>query len=800
MKLSRNWLSKYIDLSGISDHDIFLRLTMTTAEFEEYEVIGSHFDTVRVGKVLEKKKHPDADKLSLCQVQVGSKIYNIVCGATNVDKDQTVAVALEGTLLPGNLEIKKAKVRGELSEGMILSKSELGLEEKSNGIWLLDHNLESGITLKQALGFGSDTVFEIDNKSLTHRPDLWNHIGFARELAAIYKKELILPKLPQIEKTQTPEIDVRIENPADCPRYSGLVIDNIRVEPSPIWLSQHLAAIGMRSINNIVDITNFVMLEMGEPLHAFDRHRLTGKNITVRRALENEELITLDSVKRKLQKEDLIIADDSGPIALAGVMGGEKTEVQEKTTEIFLEAANFHPAFIRKTAARHDLRTDASLRFEKSLDANLTESAILRTWGLIKEIYPQASCRNFVDAYPSPRKEITLKLTHSFIEKRLGLEIAKSEILDILNRLTLVTSEKSGEYTVQVPSYRATKDISIAEDIIEEIGRVIGYDKIPPAAPQVPVVPTPKLPFRLFEHRTRNIMSGSCHADEVFLYSFYGPKILEKMNLPQGRELKLKNWLSDEMDRLRLDLLPGIVKAVSLNLRFANIFRIFEIGRIYLPDENKSKLAREETHLAFAACEGPEIEAPFYLARQNLDLLCENLFIPEIQVERIQANEYPYLHPGRSGRIICLWLNNRIELGIIGELHPMVMKNFDIKTRVAIFDLNLNILHEISQQNLYKFNAPSKFPPAFFELSILAQEKTEVAQIFQILQAARIEYLKKIELIDLFQGENLPQGMKSISLGLAFQKETGTISSDELKALREQSVQILQNAGYPLKS
>lgn len=802
MKLSRNWLSKYVDLSKVSDKEIFERLTMTTAEFEEYEEIRKHFQQVYIGKVTEVNPHPNADKLQVTKVSIADKEYQIVCGAKNVAANQTVAVALEGTTLPGDLTIKNATIRGSDSFGMICSKSELGLEEESEGIWELPDNLKPGQNLAEAMKFTGDTVFEIDNKSITHRPDLWNHLGFARELAAIFGSELQLPQLPELKEDKNPQISIEIENGNDCPRYCGLIIENIKIEESPQWMKDSLEAVGVRSINTIVDVTNYVMLEMGEPLHAFDLEKLQGDKIFIRRAKTGEKIVTLDSQERSLTEDDLVIADQSGPIALAGVMGGESTEVRDDTTKLFLEAANFQPARIRKCANRVNLRTDAALRFEKSLDPAIAAPALARVFQIIQELNPEATARNFVDNFPKPVKEINIEVSHDFLEKRLGINLSSDKVLKILNDLSLKTTEKNGEYSVTIPSYRATKDLSIAEDIVEEIGRVTGYDNIPPMAPQIPVLPTPHHAFRKFEHQLREIASSACHADEVYLYSFYGPKLIQQMNMNGKEELKLQNFLSDEMDRLRIDLMPGLVKAAADNLRYQEKFRLFEIGRIYKHNMDKTKengaypLALEENHLALISVEPAEIDAPFFQGSQLAVTLTGALGL-DCRIERMpDENLRPYLHPGRSAQIL---VNGKV-IGFVGELHPAVMKNFDLRRRMLLLDLHLNPLFDIYSNSSPKFIEPSRYPEAFFELSVLAPEREEVQNILDVIQGAGMKYLEKVELLKIFASDNIPEGKKSVSLGMTFRKENGTIPSEELKKLQDECIQVLAQKGFELRS
>ncbi len=801
MKLSRRWLSQYVNLDGITDQDIFTRLTMTTAEFEEFELIRRHFQKVYIGYVEEAYPHPNSDKLSLTKVKVGNQIYQIVCGAKNVAAGQTVPVALEGTTLPGDMLIRVSEIRGQRSEGMICSKAELGLEDNSEGIWAMEGvQAAPGSTLAEALGMHEDTIYEIDNKSITHRPDLWNHVGFARELAAIYNSSFQPPMPPTIAQEPNPEIQISIENGDDCPRYCGLVVDNIQVTTSPPWLAQSLAAVGVRSINSIVDITNYVMLELGEPLHAFDRQKLTGNTVEIRKAKAGETITTLDSSVRKLTTEDIVIADGSGPIALAGVMGGEATEITNSTTTLFLEAANFRPARIRKTANRLSLRTDAALRFEKSLDPGIADTALFRAWQLILELNPKASCRNYVDAFPKPIQGIRLSVQHAFLEKRLGIQLEKERVLKILNDLSISTTIEKETYQIQIPTYRATKDLSIAEDIVEEIGRVTGYDNIPPQEPRVPVVPTPFLPMRRFEHDMRNILTGSCHADEVYLYSFYGPQLLEQMEMRNSRDLKLRNFLSDEMDRLRSDLMPGLVKAARDNLRYTKNFRIFEMGRTYHHQMTSdgalpAPLSREERHLGFIACEGEENQQPYYIGRSVAETILKDLHIQNIIFERDSGESKPYLHPGRSARIV--W--NSQAIGFVGELHPRVMQNFDITTRLVLVDLNIDSLFTAAQESSAHFQEPNRFPPAYLELSLLANQRDEVATMIQALQQGNLDYLARIDLLSIYTGEKLPAGKKSVSLGLTFQKEDGTLPAEVLKNLQEKSIQLLTKAGFPLR-
>ena len=566
MWLSLNIISDIVDIKGLEPQEIAERLTMSTAEIDGIDYMNNHLKTVYTAKIIDILPHPNADKLSLVDLDTGRGNTRVVCGAPNHRKDDIVAFATVGTRFTEDFTVRKTKIRGENSEGMLCSEKELNLSDDHSGIMILPNNTPIGKPLSELYPDFVDVRLEIDNKSINHRPDLWSHIGFAREIAAIFDRNYneIVDLNIENEFKNDDSLIVTIIDPDMAPRYCGLVVKNIKIEESPDWLKARVTSIGMRPINNIVDITNYVMVELGEPMHAFDRQKLRGNEIIVRMAGNGEILKTLDGESHKLTSEDIVISDSGGAIALAGVMGGGESEIDDNTSEIVIEAANFNPVRIRRTANRYNLRTEAAIRFEKYLDPNICNLAVIRCYDLIKQLIPDAvAITKIVDTYPQKAKKITVNITTDFIRKRLGSDITDTRITGILNALDFKPNNNNSKLTLDVPSYRATRDISIPVDIVEEIGRIYGYDNIDPLAPYVPCETPNRNEFRLFERNILEILSKSHHMIEVSHYSFLGKELLDRFDINEDKELRLKNPLSNEQDRLRRSLIPNLIKSMS---------------------------------------------------------------------------------------------------------------------------------------------------------------------------------------------------------------------------------------------
>jgi phenylalanyl-tRNA synthetase beta chain len=798
MWLSLNILSQMVDTAGIKPEEMALRLTMATAEIDSIERMNAHFATIYAAKILDVKPHPNADKLTLVDCDLGNRKIRVVCGAPNHRAGDIVPLATVGTRFGEEMVIKKAKIRGEESEGMLCSAKELGLSEDHSGIMILPPDTKIGASLAELFPHRSDVRFEIDNKSITHRPDLWSHEGFAREIGALFGRPFASVIKYDLLKTfvNKEKLSVRIDNPEASPRYSGLVVSGIRIEESPDWLKAMVESIGMRPINNIVDITNYVMAEIGEPMHAFDRKKLNGNEIIVRLAKDKEPLTTLDGSVFELMAEDIVIADAKGPVALAGVMGGGNSEIEDGTTEIVLEAASFNPVNIRKTANRYAHRTEAAIRFEKALSPELTIPALLRCYELIKRVLPGAEAAStIIDTYPVKQKPITMATTTDFIRARIGQEIDDARITSILTSLDFKLKQSGSALTIDVPSYRATKDISIPEDIVEEVGRIYGYDNIPPRAPSVPCEPPSRNLFRLYERKVKSILAGHLNMIEVSGYSFIGEDTLAKLGINEDRELRLSNPLSSEQDRLRRSLVPFIVSTIRYNSRFHDDFAIFELARVYLKKDRKSPdLASERTMVAGAVFRKKPGDPLFYSAKQIASGLLHKLQIADWKLAPESADLPPYAHPGRAMNLL---VDNKVA-GRVFELHPETLAAFDIAGAAALFDIDIDALYNATRSETV-FAELQKYPDVPFEVSVLADSTVYASDICDIIRASGSELVQSVSVVSTYEGNPIPEGKKSISVRVVFSSRERTLTPAEVEKLQKQTVNALASKGFPLR-
>ncbi|MCU0820944.1 MAG: phenylalanine--tRNA ligase subunit beta [Spirochaetes bacterium] len=798
MRLSLNILSEIVDISGISPEDIAHRLTMSTAEIDGIEYMNGHLNSVITAKVENVLRHPNADKLTLVDLSAGDKKYRVVCGAPNHKTGDIVALATPGTKLSEEFTVQKARIRGESSDGMLCSEKELGISDDHSGIMILPSGTQTGVPLSKIMPQRTDVVLDIDNKALTHRPDLWSHVGFSREVAALFNRKSKNPVNFEIGKTfkNADKLSVIIENPEASSRYCGLIVKNISVAESPDWLKAKVISIGMRPINNIVDITNYVMAELGEPMHAFDRKKLTGNDIIVKMAKDGGEIKTLDGNIRKLTADDIVIADSGGSIALAGVMGGADSEIDADTTEIVLEAANFNSVNIRKTAARHGLRTEAAVRFEKSLDPELCGAAIIRCYDLIKQIIPAAEAASaIIDNYPVKRPKITIKTDTDFIRRRIGNAVPDDKILSILKGLEFKVTVRDKNLEIEVPTYRATGDIDIPEDIVEEVGRIYGYDSITPLPALVPCA-TPRLnEKRLFERRIKDILSRDHHLTEVSNYSFVNETVLNRLKINENRELRLRNPLSSEQDRLRRSLIPNLVMNIELNQRYHDAFRIFEFGRVYLKEDRKSKELAAENNYVTGAVYQRKAKAPlFYDAKNVATDLLEQLRIKNVKYAAASEGMPPYAHPGKSLEII---VDNK-KAGLIFELHPKTIEDFELKGTAALFDINADILFA-SAKTVISFSELQKFPDVPFEISVLSGRQVYSAGILSIIEKTNSDHIKSTEVISIYEGKPVPEDMKSVSIRIIFAAKDKTLSPQDIDGLQKKVIDSLAKAGYNLR-
>ncbi len=798
MWLSLNLLSRMVDTDGITPEEIAHRLTMSTAEIESIDYMNSHFRTIYSAKILDVTKHPDADKLTLVDLDTGKEKYRVVCGASNHKKGDTVALATAGTRFSEEFEIKKTKIRGEESSGMLCSEKELGLSEDHSGIMILPKDTELGVPLSELFPHWVDARFEIDNKSITHRPDLWSHHGFAREIGALFNREVKNPVNYTLKEKlgSGKNIKVIIESPEGCSRYSGLVVKNIKIGESPGWLKAMVTSIGMRPINNIVDITNYVMVEVGEPMHAFDRKKLNGDTIIVRMAGNGEWLETLDGGKHELCEQDVVIADSKGAVALAGVMGGGNSEIEESTDTIVLEAANFNPVSIRRSSVRYGLRTEASMRFEKSLSPGLTEAALLRCYELIKEIIPEAEAVTpIADAYPVKQEDIEIYTSTDFIRRKLGIEISDSEITGTLTSLGFDLNMTGNEMAISVPPYRATKDISIPADIVEEVGRIYGFDNIKSTAPLVPCTTPEKNTHRDFERKVKEILCSDCCMSEIFGYSFTGEDVLNRLGINTGLELTLKNPLTKDQDRLRRSLVPNIIQNIRLNQKFQDEFSTCELGKVYLKKKKDlSDLPVERMKVAGTVFQKVPGYPVFYDAKNIINILADRLMLKSVKLIPANSGLPSYCHPGRSMRIEI----DGKEAGMIFELHPKTKDDFDIHGSAALFEIDMDACFE-GEKRPVKFTELQKFPEVPFEVSVITDRFVYSSDICDVVRESYKDNVRSVDVITIYEGDPIPREKKSVSLKVVLHSREKTLSPEEIETMQKKIIKNLSKAGYTLR-
>ena len=647
------------------------------------------------------------------------------------------------------------------------------------------------------------TVIEVDNKSLTHRPDLWGHVGFAREVAAILGRPFRHPVAAGGLAADEPDgsgLVVRVEAPELCPRYTAVVIDDIAGTPSPDWLTARLAAVGVRAISLPVDLTNYVMLELGQPLHAFDLAKLRGPAIVVRRARPGETITTLDGVGRKLTSDDLVIADAEAGIALAGVMGSAGSEIDESTRTMVLESANFDPVACRLTATRVGLRTEAVMRFEKSLDPALPPVAARRFVELLKRLRPEARVRGELHdvAVPS-RPPLWIDLDTDFVRRRLGVDLPVERIDAILSSLEFGVVRGDAEHaTIGVPSFRATKDVSTAEDLVEELGRIHGYDNIPPLAPRIVMEPRQRNELRLFERRAKQHLSAALGFDEVMLYTFQSSRGIRLFGLNPARLMKLANPLSEESAFLKRDLLPDLMLLVEKNTGLER-FRLFEYGRTFHkdPPDARGALPREERRLAALVYDRSLKEGAqaFFDIKGALDGLLSRLGLATASWRaRAAADLRCFDHPGRAAVVAV----GEDLVGVAGELHPRVMKELGAPGMAAYFDVDLERLAALPGRAI-AFEELPRFPIVRIDLSIACPERVSAASLLDLAGAVPTAHRREISIIALFRGGSLAPGEKSVTLRLVYRSDERTLTDVEVLAERDHIIAAVKAAGYSVR-
>ncbi|WP_047478347.1 phenylalanine--tRNA ligase subunit beta [Bacillus siamensis] len=795
MFVSYKWLEDYVDLQGIDPAVLAEKITRAGIEVEGIEYKGEGVKGVVIGHVLEREQHPNADKLNKCLVDIGAEEpVQIICGAPNVDKGQKVAVATVGAVLPGNFKIKKAKLRGEASHGMICSLQELGIESKlvakeyAEGIFVFPNDAETGADAMAALQL-DDAILEL---GLTpNRADAMNMLGVAYEVAAILGTEVKLPETSYEKAAEkaADAVSVKIEDTQANPHYAAKIIKNVKIGPSPLWMQTKLMNAGIRPHNNVVDITNFVLLEYGQPLHAFDYDRFGSKEVVVRKAAENETIVTLDEQERKLSSSHLVITNGKKAQAVAGVMGGVESEVREDTTAILLEAAYFDGQTVRKASRDLGLRSEASARYEKGIDPARVLLAAERACSLIQAYAGGEVLSGTVE---ENHLEIEANNIHVSVDKVnavLGMTITKEEIISIYKRLGFAVGEAKDVLVVTVPSRRG--DIKIEEDLIEEAARLYGYDNIPSTLPETAGTTGGLTPYQAKRRKVRRFLEGA-GLSQATTYSLTNDKKAAAFAIEKSFNTMLALPMSEERSILRHSLVPNLLEAVSYNLaRQTDSVALYETGSVFLTKEENTKPVEKE-RVAGAVTglwrknlwQGEKKPVDFFVVKGIVEGLLHQLNVSD-RIEFVQS-ERKNMHPGRTANIL---LNGSLA-GFIGQVHPAMEKELDIK-ETYVFELDLHaLLTEETEPVVY--TAIPKYPSVTRDIALVADKTVTSGQLEAVIKEAGGALLKEVTVFDVYEGEHMEEGKKSVAFSLQYVNPEQTLTEEEVTKVHENVLKALE--------
>ncbi|HDP4240039.1 TPA: phenylalanine--tRNA ligase subunit beta [Staphylococcus aureus] len=785
MWISNEWLKEYVTIDD-SVSDLAERITRTGIEVDDLIDYTKDIKNLVVGFVKSKEKHPDADKLNVCQVDIGEdEPVQIVCGAPNVDAGQYVIVAKVGGRLPGGIKIKRAKLRGERSEGMICSLQEIGISSNyipksfESGIYVFSESQVPGTDALQAL-YLDDQVMEFD---LTpNRADALSMIGTAYEVAALYNTKMTKPETTsnELELSANDELTVTIENEDKVPYYSARVVHDVTIEPSPIWMQARLIKAGIRPINNVVDISNYVLLEYGQPLHMFDQDAIGSQQIVVRQANEGEKMTTLDDTERELLTSDIVITNGQTPIALAGVMGGDFSEVKEQTSNIVIEGAIFDPVSIRHTSRRLNLRSESSSRFEKGIATEFVDEAVDRACYLLQTYANGKVLKDRVSSGELGAFITPIDITADKINRTIGFDLSQNDIVTIFNQLGFDTEINDDVITVLVPSRR--KDITIKEDLIEEVARIYGYDDIPSTLPVFDKVTSGQLTDRQYKTRmVKEVLEGA-GLDQAITYSLVSKEDATAFSMQQRQTIDLLMPMSEAHASLRQSLLPHLIEAASYNVARKNKdVKLFEIGNVFfangegeLPDQVEYLSGILTGDYVVNQWQGKKETVDFYLAKGVVDRVSEKLNL-EFSYRRADIDG---LHPGRTAEIL---LENKV-VGFIGELHPTLAADNDLK-RTYVFELNFDALMAVSVGYI-NYQPIPRFPGMSRDIALEVDQNIPAADLLSTIHAHGGNILKDTLVFDVYQGEHLEKGKKSIAIRLNYLDTEETLTDERVSKVQ----------------
>jgi phenylalanyl-tRNA synthetase beta chain len=809
MFISLNWIRDFVNVPQLTPQEIASRFTLATAEVEGVKAIGVGLEQVQVVEVKAKKPHPEADKLNLVTFKMGSsEEREVVCGAGNVREGMKVFFAPIGTKLPNGLVLEAKKIRGILSQGMLCSESELGLGEGHAGLLELPQTTPLGQSFFDYSKLQTDVILEVDNKSLTHRPDLWGMYGLAREFSAQYLlplknifdsawKKKCDEVLQKSKKDPQTAVEFSVENESACWTYLGLTISQLKVKESPAWIKQRLEAVGLKPKNSVVDISNYVMWELGHPNHIFDADKIAGRTLRIETLKSPTSLHLLDQSLVDLQAGDTVISDEQGAVVLAGIMGGERTSVTLQTTRVFLEVANWSPVAIRKTSTRLGLRSDSSQRFEKTLDSNHCSSVLLRLMELIIEVHPEATVSSELKVWKNEStfsKPLTLTFSRERLDKILGIELPALRISEIFMHLGFTVDWLNPrDLKVVVPTWRTTKDISCIEDLVEELGRIVGFDNIPSQSPLVETKPIRLASSKVFQRRVQDFMVNMARAHEVMTYPLVGPTLLKKYQWPEmNEELVLLNALSEDHDRMRPSVIPSFLESCFENTKHYSQFRVFELSRMY------KTFDQERNILSFAVYH--KEHSPFIEVMNCADRLLSSFgFSPDwasdlgkfsssvLPKDWIGVHPFEYQHLRLQGKF----------LGAAFTVHPLLVKKVKSRGFLSVFFLDVTDIESRDPRQKHKFTPLAKYPQATFDVSVVTSTDTAVVRPLEVIQQLKLPFLKSVLVRDVFV---IDEQMKSITIQSVFENPDATLEPAHIKNFEQQIVQNLEKAGFHLRS